>query len=95
MGNGAYRAAYEQSLTDPAGFWGEAAKAIDWITPPGRVLDDSRPPFYRWFPDGTLNTCFNALDRHVAAGRGEQAALHYDSPVTGTQRTLTYAELLT
>src|SRR6185312_10010569 len=55
--------------------------------------DGSRPPFYRWFPDGRLNVCHNALDRHVDAGRGEQAALVYDSPVTGTQRTYTYAEL--
>jgi propionyl-CoA synthetase len=94
MGNGAYNAAYEQSLRDPEGFWGEAAKAIDWITPPRRVLDADRPPFYRWFSGGTLNTCFNALDRHVAAGRGEQPALHYDSPVTDTRQTITYAALL-
>src|SRR5690349_4401251 len=94
MGNGDYRAAYRQSLEDPAAFWGEAAKAIDWITPPHRVLDGDRPPFYRWFTGGTLNTCFNALDRHVAAGRGEQAALHYDSPVTDTSETITYAALL-
>ncbi len=94
MGNGAYSAAYQQSLTDPEGFWGEAAKAIDWITPPHRVLDADRPPFYRWFTGGTLNTCFNALDRHVAAGRGDQPALHYDSPVTDTRETITYAALL-
>ena len=94
MGNGAYSAAYEQSLSDPEGFWGEAAKAIDWITPPHRVLDADRPPFYRWFTGGTLNTCFNALDRHVAAGRGDQPALHYDSPVTDTRQTITYAALL-
>ena len=92
--NGAYRAAYDESLADPDAFWGRAAEAIDWITPPPRVLDDDRPPFYRWFTGGTLNTCFNALDRHVAAGRGEQAALHYDSPVTGTHETYTYAALL-
>ncbi len=94
MSNGAYRAAYDQSLADPDAFWGRAAEAIDWITPPPRVLDDDRPPFYRWFTGGTLNTCFNALDRHVIAGRGDQAALHYDSPVAGTQQTFTYAELL-
>jgi propionyl-CoA synthetase len=94
MGNGAYQAAYGQSLTDPEGFWGEAATAIDWVTPPQRVLDAGRPPFYRWFTGGTLNTCFNALDRHVAAGRGDQPALHYDSPVTDTRQTITYAALL-
>ncbi|GAB3073690.1 propionyl-CoA synthetase [Pedococcus soli] len=94
MSNGAYRAAYDESLADPDAFWGRAATAIDWITPPPRVLDDDRPPFYRWFTGGTLNTCFNALDRHVAAGRGDQPALHYDSPVTGTAQTFTYAALL-
>jgi propionyl-CoA synthetase len=95
MGHGtSYQAAYRQSLEDPEGFWSEAATAIDWITPPQRVLDDDRPPFYRWFAGGTLNTCFNALDRHVAAGRGDQPALHYDSPVTGTSETITYAALL-
>lgn len=94
MGNGDYRAAYQQSLEDPAAFWGRAAEAIDWVTPPPRVLDDDRPPFYRWFTGGTLNTCFNALDRHVAAGRGDQPALHYDSPVTDTHQTITYAALL-
>ena len=94
MGTDAYHAAYEQSLRDPDAFWGEAATAIDWTTPPPRVLDDDRPPFYRWFTGGTLNTCHNALDRHVAAGRGEQVAVHYDSPVTGARRSITYAALL-
>jgi propionyl-CoA synthetase len=94
MPTGAYHAAYQQSLADPDAFWGEAAKAIDWNTPPPRVLDADRPPFYRWFTGGSLNTCHNALDRHVAAGRGGQAAVHYDSPVTGARRTITYAALL-
>jgi propionyl-CoA synthetase len=94
MSTGAYHAAYQQSLTDPDAFWGRAAQAVDWITPPARVLDDDRPPFYRWFSGATLNTCFNALDRHVATGRGDQPAVHYDSPVTGTKRTITYAALL-
>ena len=94
MGNGDYRAAYRQSLEDPEEFWGRAAEAIDWVTPPPRVLDDDRPPFYRWFTGGTLNTCFNALDRHVAAGRGDQPAVHYVSPVTDTHQTITYAALL-
>jgi acetyl-CoA synthetase-like protein len=74
-------------------FWGEAAKAIDWIRPPARVLDDSNPPLYRWFTDGVLNTCFNALDRHVDVGRADQLALICDSPVTGRQRRFTYREL--
>jgi propionyl-CoA synthetase len=93
-GEGAYARAYRRSLEDPHGFWGEAATAVDWISTPRRVLDDDTPPFYRWFPDGVLNTCYNALDRHVVGGRAEQAALVYDSPVTGTVRSYTYAELL-
>jgi propionyl-CoA synthetase len=90
---GAYRDAYEQSLADPEGFWGAAAALIDWTRPPVRILDDDRRPFYRWYPDGELSTCHNAVDRHVDAGRGEQPALIYDSPVTGTGRTYTYREL--
>ncbi len=94
MSKGAYASVHHESVTDPAAFWGKAAEVIDWITPPTKILDDSNPPFYRWFADGTLNTCYNAIDRHVAAGRGDQAAVHYDSPVTGSTRTLTYSELL-
>ena len=94
MTDGNYALAHRRSIEDPEGFWGEASLGIDWITKPDRVLDDSRPPFYRWFQGGQLNTCYNALDRHVIAGRGDQPALHYDSPVTGSARTLTYAELL-
>ncbi|MFH1329343.1 MAG: propionyl-CoA synthetase [Actinomycetota bacterium] len=90
---GAYRQAHARSLVDPEGFWGEAAAGIDWERPFERVLDDSHPPFYRWFPGGVLNTCHNAVDRHVAAGRGEQVALVYDSPVTATMRRFTYREL--
>jgi propionyl-CoA synthetase len=91
---GEYQAAYERSVRDPAGFWREAAESIDWDTPPGEdVLDASAAPIYRWFPGARLNTCYNALDRHVEAGRGEQAALIYDSPLTGTVRTYSYAAL--
>jgi len=91
---GAYAAAHARSLEDPAGFWGEAAAAIDWEVAPTIVLDRSDAPYYRWFTDGRLNTCWNALDRHVAAGNGERTALIYDSPVTGTVETFTYARLL-
>ncbi len=94
MSDGAYAQTYARSIEDPQAFWSEAAQDIDWFTPPGEVLDASRPPFYRWFPGATLNTCHNALDRHVAAGRGEQVAVHYDSPVTDTRRSITYAALL-
>jgi len=89
-----YTDAYEASLSRPEEFWGEQAGLVDWITKPQTVLDRSRPPFYRWYSDGRLNTCFNALDRHVAAGRADQPALIHDSPVTQTRRTLTYADLL-
>ena len=90
----AYERAHRRSIEDPDGFWGEAAGAIDWIRKPATILDDSRPPFYRWFTGATLNTCYNALDRHVVAGRADQLALVHDSPVTGTTSHYTYAELL-
>ena len=89
-----YSDVFARSITDPAGFWGEQASLVDWIAKPRQVLDDSRPPFYRWFPDATLNTCYNALDRHVVNGRADQPALIHDSPITGTTTTTTYAELL-
>ena len=89
-----YRELFTASINDPETFWAEAAQAVSWLRPPQQVFDDSRPPFYRWFPDATLNTCANALDRHVTEGRAEQAALIYDSPVTGVKRTYTYGELL-
>jgi propionyl-CoA synthetase len=84
---------YRRSLEEPDEFWAEAAAAIDWDEPWQRVLDDSRAPFYRWFTGGRLNTCHNALDRHVDGGRGDQLALIYDSPVTDTVATFTYREL--
>jgi propionyl-CoA synthetase len=90
---GAYRQAYDRSMADPEGFWRDAATAIDWTRPPRRILDDSAAPLYRWFPDAELNTCHNALDRHVGAGHGDRVALIHDSPVTGGGRTYTYAEL--
>lgn len=89
-----YADVHRRSLADPEGFWGEQAGLVSWFRRPTRVLDAGSPPFYRWFPDGRLNTCYNALDRHVIVGRGDQAALIYDSPVTGTSRTITYATLL-
>ena len=89
-----YRELFNASIEDPAAFWAQAAHAVSWIREPQRVLDDTNPPFYRWFPDAELNTCANALDRHVADGRVEQPALIYDSPVTGSQRSYTYGELL-
>ncbi len=90
---GDYREILQASISDPATFWANAADAVSWTRKPTRILDDDNPPFYRWFPDGELNTCANALDRHIDQ-RGDQLALIYDSPVTGTKRTYTYRELL-
>jgi propionyl-CoA synthetase len=90
----AYEAAYQQSLNDPEAFWAEAAKDISWIKPADKVLDESKAPLYSWFVGGELNTCYNAVDRHVEAGRGEQAAIIYDSPITGSKSQITYSELL-
>jgi len=84
---------HARSLADPEGFWAEAAQAVAWFRPFERVRDDARAPFVRWFPGGVTNTCHNALDRHVAAGRGPQPALIWDSAMTGAVRALTYAEL--
>jgi len=90
---GRYEEAHGRSIADKEGFWAEAAEAIDWDKAWDKVIDDSNAPFYRWFAGGQLNTCYNALDRHVAAGRGDQPALIYDSPVTDTVQTYSYAEL--
>jgi propionyl-CoA synthetase len=84
---------YARAMRDPEAFWGAAAEDIYWERRWDRVLDGSRAPFHRWFVGGTLNTCYNALDLHVDRGRGKQAALIYDSPVTGTVRSFTYREL--
>jgi propionyl-CoA synthetase len=78
---------------DQERFWLQAARALEWASKPTRALDDTKPPFYRWFSDGVLNVAHNALDRHVAAGHGERTALIYDSPITGTKRSYSYAEL--
>lgn len=90
---GLYQDFYQQSLNDPDGFWARAAEAIDWHRPWSQVLDRSQTPSYRWFSGGQLNTCHNALDRHVDAGHGDRLALIYDSPVTDTLRRYTYREL--
>jgi propionyl-CoA synthetase len=90
---GTYTDAFRRSLESREEFWLDAARTIDWSTAPTRALDDSDAPLYRWFPDGVLNTAFNALDRHADRGRGDQPALIWDSAVTGTRRTYTYREL--
>jgi propionyl-CoA synthetase len=88
-----YDETFRRWRSDPEGFWRERAGAIDWERVPERMLDDSRAPLYAWFPDGVLNTCHNALDRHVDGGRADQAALIYDSAVTETVRSYSYREL--
>lgn len=88
-----YQEIYDLSINQPEKFWGEAAQAIHWYKQPTQILDESRKPFYRWFADGELNTCYNALDRHVESGRGDQLAIIYDSPVTQTVKKFTYREV--
>lgn len=84
---------HQTSIANKQAFWQQAAKALDWVTPSKQILDESEAPFYHWFSDGELNTCYNAIDRHVLAGRGEQIAIHYVSPVTETEYSITYHEL--
>ena len=93
MNTGSYSKAYAASTDDPSSFWLEAAKGIDWVNEPARALDESNAPVYRWFPGASMNTCYNAVDRHVEAGRGDQTAIIYDSTMTGTKHSYTYAEL--
>lgn len=89
-----YHDIYARWQRDPEGFWAEAANEIDWYEKPKKIFDPKAGIYGRWFPDGVTNTCFNAIDRHVAAGRGQQAALIYDSPVTKTKQSFTYGRLL-
>ena len=88
-----YREVHAQSLADPEAFWGEVAKEIDWIEPAKKIFDPSQGLYGRWFAGAKVNTCYNALDRHVEGGRAEQTALIYDSPVTDTIKSFTYREL--
>ena len=88
-----YDDAYRLSLDNPQAFWAKASQDIEWVRRPRMVLNDSDPLRPSWFPGGMLNTCFNAVDLHVLAGRGDQQALVYDSPVTNTVRSFTYHEL--
>ncbi|MCT8865190.1 propionyl-CoA synthetase [Shewanella xiamenensis] len=84
---------HQTSIANKQAFWQQAAKALDWVTPSKQILDESEAPFYHWFSDGELNTCYNAIDRHVLARRSEQIAIHYVSPVTETEYSITYHEL--
>ncbi len=91
---GKYDEVFKRSIHGPEGFWGEAAENIDWYKKWDKVLDESNKPFYRWFSGGEMNTCYNAVDRHVQDGRGDQTAIIYDSPVTDQIQKISYKELL-
>jgi propionyl-CoA synthetase len=90
-----YKDVYDSWAKDPEGFWMTAAEAIDWESPPSKALFDENAPLYEWFSDAKVNTCWNAVDRHVAGGRADQTAIIYDSPITGRKDKITYAELQT
>jgi propionyl-CoA synthetase len=90
-----YADVYESWKTDPEGFWMKAAEAIDWDETPSKALFDEHAPLYEWFVDGHVNTCWNAVDRHVAAGNGDNVAIYYDSPITNTKSQMTYRDLQT
>ncbi|MBR9653140.1 propionate-CoA ligase PrpE [Thalassovita aquimarina] len=89
----AYKDVYQGWQKDPEAFWLDAAKAIDWVEPPKKALSDENAPLYEWFKDTKVNTCWNAVDRHVENGRGDQVAIIHDSPVTGSKKWITYVEL--
>src|SRR6201996_1686701 len=89
-----YHEVHARSLRDPEGFWGEAAAEIDWIEPAKKIFDPTIGLYGRWFAGAVVNTCYNALDRHVANGRADQVALIHDSPLTGRVTKLTYAQML-
>ena len=88
-----YAKVYEAWKSDPEAFWMNAAEAIDWDRKPSKAMFDENAPLYEWFSDGLVNTCYNAVDRHVKNGRGDQTAIIYDSPVTDTKAKITYSEL--
>ena len=90
-----YADVYAAWQNDPEGFWMEQSKSIDWVTPPSQALDASNAPLYHWFADAEVNACYNAVDRHVEQGRGDQTAIIYDSPVTQTKGKISFAELQT
>src|ERR1700710_1112817 len=93
-GKSRYHEVHARSLADPQGFWGEAAREIDWIEPAKKIFDSSIGLYGRWFAGAVVNTCYNALDRHVADGRADPVALIHDSPLAGRVTTLTYAQML-
>src|SRR3954451_11745329 len=93
-GKSRYHEVHARSLADPEAFWAEAAREIDWIEPAKKIFDLSTGLYGRWFDGAVVNTCYNALDRHVAGGRADQIALIHDSPLANAVTKFTYAELL-
>ena len=89
-----YKDLYNEWRSDPEQFWMHAAKNINWVKFPTFALDDTKKPFYRWFPDGEVNTCYNAIDRHVIDGKGEKIAIIYDSAIRGIKEKISYKQLL-
>jgi len=88
-----YQTIYKAAKSNPEKFWMEAANQVDWITPPTKALFEDNAPFYEWFSDAEVNTCYNAVDRHVLAGNGEQTAIIYDSPITGNKSKTSFLKL--
>ena len=91
--DGHFKQISKSALSDPADFWNKIAQEVHWISPPEKVLEDSNPPFYKWFTGGQINGCYNAVDCHVEAGHGARPAIIYDSAITGASQTITYSEL--
>ena len=90
---GKYKEIYDSSISKKENFWKEVAENIFWYKKPSKILNSSNPPFYKWYEDGTTNTCYNAIDFHIDNGRGEKLAIIYDSPITGSKKTFTYNQL--
>jgi len=88
-----YQEIYQRSINDAKGFWSEVANDVFWYKKPSKILNSDNPPFYKWFQDGTTNTCYNAVDLHVKNGKGEKIAIIYDSPITNSQKKITYTQL--
>ena len=88
-----YQDIYQRSIQKPEVFWSEIANDIFWYKKPSKILNSDNPPFYKWFQDGITNTCYNAVDLHVEKGKGEKTAIIYDSPITNSQKKITYNQL--
>ena len=85
-----YQEIYQRSIENPEEFWSEVAGDIFWYKKPSKILNSKNPPFYKWFQDGTTNTCYNAVDLHVKNGKGEKVASIFESPITKSQKKITY-----